>query len=374
VKDEVAILGTGLAALSCAALLVRHGARVVLTESDHDGGGPRPLVLSESAVDLIRDVHETPVNGWRLDRREVRWGQRARSVTVDAPALVVDGAALNRQLAARVTRSGNTVRIDSTGELERPHAGRWSVCSITLDGGTSLSAGRRHVISGEAPLTSRADPRTALVRSGPTSWVHLAPVGPRTAVVQAMVPGPVADPASVLEAQVGETGLADMIERAPPVAVAVPAAPRLQSPLRDDWWLSVGNAAARLDPLSGSGVLHALRTAVLGAAVIDAVDRGMSRRETGGHFANRIHQSFRDHLSRLLTLYSRASFEHTWQDELDTTALALRALGVAGADPQAAFRLTGVRLERLHTTRWNSERPTRRPSAVQDVTSSVPSQ
>jgi len=53
-----------------------------------------------------------------------------------------------------------------------------------------------------------------------------------------------------------------------------PASPRMVSPLGGDGWIACGSAAMGFDPLCGDGTAHAVREAILAAAVIRASRNG----------------------------------------------------------------------------------------------------
>jgi len=114
---------------------------------------------------------------------------------------------------------------------------------------------------------------TCSMATGRQAWTFLAPIGPRRALVQAMVPGPVHDPVRLLGRLLHETGLDAQLAGAPATATVVPAAPRLLAPPCGPGWFAVGAAAVQFDPLSGSGTAQAVRTAILAAAAIEAIER-----------------------------------------------------------------------------------------------------
>jgi len=117
---------------------------------------------------------------------------------------------------------------------------------------------------------------TCSMATGRQAWTFLAPIGPRRALVQAMVPGPVHDPVRLLGDLLHETGLDAQLAGAPATTTVVPAAPRLLAPPCGPGWFAVGAAAVQFDPLSGSGTAQAVRTAILATAAIDAIERGGS--------------------------------------------------------------------------------------------------
>ena len=337
---EVRIAGRGLAALACALLVARQGRTVRIGGTESTGA--RPLVLPQTAVELLVDVWGADAGlldaGWPVQRRWVRWGAAAPE-QVSARGVTLDGTALNRRLAAHP--SGNhadQVRFDDGAP------GSWLVTAVPpTDVARFVTAGRRRMITAEAPLAATADPHTCSMATGRQAWTFVAPIGPRRALVQAMVPGPVHDPIRLLGRLLHETGLDAQLAGSPATATVVPAAPRLLAAPCGPGWLAVGTAAVQFDPLSGSGTAQAVRTAILAAAAIDAIERGGSAQRVREHYTARLRMAYTDHLRRCLSLYRSAFSGATWQDELDATALTLRT--TAAHTPRMDFMLAGLRLE-----------------------------
>ncbi|MBT2412048.1 hypothetical protein J7I94_15970 [Streptomyces sp. ISL-12] len=326
----VAIAGSGLAELTCAWLLAGRGHRV-RPAADAPAAGARPLLLTGPTLELLGSLwgdgllHGT----WRLDHRQVRWGTGERPTRFAQPARVVDGAVL----AARMRERLATALGPSAGTA------RWVVTARSPDGpGSRLTAGRRHLLAGTAPLRSGTDERTALLDTTALGWLQLTPLGAGRCLVQAMVPGPAEDPTALLTRLLAASGLGRVLRHAPRAAAAVPAAPRLHhtpalSPgdLTPAGRITVGAGAIRFDPLSGTGTAQALRTAVLAAAVIDADAGGAPVAPLCRHLTDRLRAAFAEHLATCAALYGSALTSVAWQDELDAARLGSPAPGRAVA-------------------------------------------
>ncbi|MGW6917592.1 hypothetical protein ACWGB8_27740 [Kitasatospora sp. NPDC054939] len=155
-------------------------------------------------------------------------------------------------------------------------------------------------------------------------WLQLTPLGSGDCLVQAMVPGPAAEPVALLSRLLAESGLAAMLDRPPCSAVAIAAAPRLHAcpavaPTDRIPYgrLTVGAGAIRYDPLSGMGTAQALRTAILAAAVIDADAAGTPADALCAHYTRRLRAAYAEHLHTCAELYAGAFDTAAWQDELD---------------------------------------------------------
>lgn len=352
--SEVLVTGRGLAALTCALLLARQGrcVRILGTETT----ATRWLVLPEAVTGLLREVWDTDAAGldagWQLERRRVRWGDPGPQ-NVAAPSRTLDGTVLNQRLAAHLAATHrDQVHFDDTmppSNVPVPSAdaigGRWLIAAAPVPAAARFgTVGRRRIITAEARLSPACDSSACLLETGGKGWVHLAPVGTRSALVQAMVPGPVDNPLRLVCQLLEETGLGRWLAEPPGHASVVGAAPGLLAPPCGPGWFAVGGAAVRFDPLSGSGTAQAVRTAILAAAAIDAIERGHSAEDVRTHYAARLQTAFIEHLQSCLKLYEATFPGAAWRDETDATAAALKAS--AGRAPRMDFMLSGYRLQR----------------------------
>ncbi|QFQ97567.1 hypothetical protein F9278_16600 [Streptomyces phaeolivaceus] len=332
----VAIAGSGLAELTCARLLLARGHRV---RPAPPPAGPafRPLLLTGPALDLLGSLwgDELPRGGWWLTHRQVRWGAGERSPRFPQRAYAVDGAALAARMRELLDLGDG--RAEPPGSGEPPE---WTVtadaASGAVPGGSVLrQCGRRTLLAGTAPLRRGGDRTTARLDCTELGWLQLTPLGGDHCLVQAMVPGPAADPAGLLARVLAESPLAALLSRPPRTAVAPAAAPRVHlapavppgAPRAGGGRLVVGAGALRQDPLSGTGTAQALRTAILAAAVIDAAARGVPVDALCAHYTTRLRVAHHDHLRTCLRLYESAFTADVWQDEIDTTRSTLRGRG-----------------------------------------------
>ncbi|MGK5693476.1 FAD-dependent oxidoreductase [Streptomyces sp. URMC 128] len=355
---KVAIAGSGLAELTCAWLLAARGHRVRLRPSP--AGGPRPLLLGDDTLALlhalwdIKAAHGPTADSHRLTHRHARWTPDSDAdPPLPQPATVVDGAQLARRLLARLThRYPDAVpkELDPAQPPDRPArpdarvppepqspfllhdapvppdatVPQWTVTATPPDRISAYrTAGRRHLLAGEAPCAAGQDDTTARLECTDYAWLHLTPLGDGRALLQAMVPGPVEHPAQHLSSLLAHSPFAARLAQPPTTAIALPAAPRLhRAPAtppacRTPGLLLVGAGAIRYDPLSGTGTAQALRTAILAAAVVDSAAVGTPADRLCAHYAARLRTAFRDHLATCARFYPQAFPTPVWQHELD---------------------------------------------------------
>ncbi|MCK9879029.1 hypothetical protein MXD59_25275 [Frankia sp. Ag45/Mut15] len=377
---DAVVAGAGLAGLTCAYLLAGQDRRVLVTGWEPGRAAPpaRWLVLNELTTALLREIWDGGDDlfdgAWPIRRRHVHWGDSRTDQPLEQPALAVDGTQLAQRLGVRLTEvHPDLVRFTAadtvppvTGWLVaagHPTTGQTGVAGQAgvagAAGARPIDIGRRTMISAQVRLAA-AESITGshLVTTGP-AWIFLAPVGPGRALVQAMVPGPVADPVPLLRRLLADTELGHRLAAAPTAAVVVPAAPRLRRPLCGPGWFSVGDGAVRFDPLCGSGSTQAIRTAVLTAAAIDAIDRGVDEHDVRAHVTDRVLTAFAEHVRTCLGLYMSALASDdpggtgtarvdrrvgldplAWRDEIDLMAAGLRRFGPATGS-SSRFTLTG---------------------------------
>ena len=127
-----------------------------------------------------------------------------------------------------------------------------------------------------------------------------------------------------------------------------PAYPRVAWPLAGKDWIACGTAAMAFDPLCGDGTGHAIREAILAAAVVRAAAAGGDIAELVKHFQMRLVAGFKRHLSVCAEFYESGGFGPWWKAELQSVRE-----GLAWCDRQLTnagdfhYRLRGFELERV---------------------------
>jgi hypothetical protein len=323
---------------------------------DDDSSSP-PLVLNEGTVDLLNHLcgrFPLLAHAHRLRRRIVCWGA-GPSAAIAEPAVSVSGAQFREALLAiamaRLNASCRTERAPSAAPARSRSEKGWTLCTTAApapDGSRIERFGTRVMLLAEVELSDAADADSCWIEAGTEGWVFLAPLGTRRAVVQAALPeAPDGDPAAVL-AEI----IATMPHVAPMITEFASAvrlhriAPAVRHPLVRDNWLALGGNAIALDPICGDGTGQALRSGLLAAAVVTAVEEGGDRTALVGHFERRLRRSFGAHLAACVRFYQPTIFGRRWQHEIAAAEAAAAAFSRAATAP-LEFGLQNFRLVSL---------------------------
>ena len=294
---NIFISGDGVAACCCAYLLKKAGVKVAVRRSDR----PRlpAILLSESALILMKGVFgELSFGQWhRIRRRMVAWGPDAKAVAVDHSALVVSEQSL-------LTALWSTVDLDEGGDAD------WTIfASRPLPPSTSdRPFGTRTASVVPVTLAQGTDPSSCWIESLDQGWLFLIPNAAGSALVLAVGDSPVSllHQSRIIAGQVAERG---------EPAGEFPAHPRILSSLCGDRWLACGTAAMAFDPLCGDGTSHAIREAILAAAIIQAAACGENLDELRSHYATRLLAGFGRHLALCSQFYKSGNRGPWWDGE-----------------------------------------------------------
>jgi len=101
-----------------------------------------------------------------------------------------------------------------------------------------------------------------------------------------------------------------------------PSAPSIIAPLAGQCvdgsgWLACGTAAMGFDPICGDGTAHAVREAILAAAVVGAAAKGEKTGQLLAHYSSRLLAGFDRHLRLCGNFYSSGYGGAWWDSELN---------------------------------------------------------
>jgi 2-polyprenyl-6-methoxyphenol hydroxylase-like FAD-dependent oxidoreductase len=349
---SVEILGAGAAAMAAARVLAHHAIPAsIFTAAMRPG--PQ-LLLNQATLQLIEDLFGCNMallrQGTVIRGRLVRWDAAAADPElVLSPGLSVSSTGLYQVLLKALRSRAAKGLIRFTKEPLSSTKAAWTVDARgrNVSPRQALPIGKRIAISCNVRLSAEADPSLCAIEAVKHGWLFLLPCDDKRAVVQAFVPSP---------SECGGQGvpLADSrlvgrliaaIEGEPSV---LPCAPQLRPKLAAPAWLAAGDAALCFDPLCGDGVGQGLRSGLLAAAVIAAIERGREPQHAClSHYEYRLRRAMLAHLRAAVMFYQSASPD-VWRDEIASANQAIGRIAygeLAGGSPGGVkYRLEGLSL------------------------------
>jgi hypothetical protein len=196
--------------------------------------------------------------------------------------------------------------------------------------------GSRMASVASVTLQDVRDAETCWIESVEGGWLFLIPNGSGTAFLLS-----VGGPELLSESRIVIQQIADGGES----AKAFPAYPRVLSPLCGDEWLACGTAAMAFDPLCGDGTSHAIREAILAAAVIQAAANGERLEEVFSHYETRLLAGFGRHLALCSQFYKTGHNGPWWETELRSLEAGMAWCGEQlGTRREFRYQLSGFEL------------------------------
>lgn len=305
-RVDVAVVGGGPAGSVVARLLALAGCRVALLERSRFDvprvgeslpPGVQPLLTRLGLWPAFLALAPLPSYGTRSAWGTADPDEHCHVMTPYLTGWHVDRLVFDRMLADAAVEAGAELRLGArvASCARSGQDGASALLEVTGNGGGSLAAGLVIDASGRAGVVARrfgarrvvfdhlvgiathfADVRAAercctLVETTADGWWYSAPVAHDRLVATLMTDGDLA--------RIGELAVApawhDALRRAPLTWARLEGATRswgprtfsamsqrlLRDPADPTRWIAVGDAALAVDPISGSGVVRALRTA-----------------------------------------------------------------------------------------------------------------
>ena len=343
----VEIQGGGVAAACCAYRLAapQYDVRIQRVER------PRlpAILLSGAALALLRDVFDKPDllrDAPRIRRRVVAWCPDRPPIELPHSAVVVSEESLLAGLRRETTFT------------ETQEAPCWTVFagSHTPESARVRRFGTCVATATSVRLKQGALAETCWMEALPSGWLFLVTTAPDAGWLLSV--GGSADEqlgcSRVIVNQISATGAKDR---------EFPCSPKIVWPLAGSGWLACGTAAMAFDPICGDGTAHAVREAILAAAVIDAAFRGADVGELIVHYRSRLIAGFARHLHACREFYRNGFGGPWWTAEIEALEEGL-AWCAEQTIPVFRYCLQDFRLETLE----RGSRPLSPSSALPDHT------
>ena len=102
------------------------------------------------------------------------------------------------------------------------------------------------------------------------------------------------------------------------------------------------------DPICGDGTAHAVREAILAAAVIRSIAAGQSAQDLFAHYQSRLTAGFQRHLENCVSFYRTGGSSPWWSAELQGVERGIAWCAERMTQfPAFRYRLNGYRLEEV---------------------------
>lgn len=328
---HVLIRGDGVAARTCAHLLNSAGCSVSM-EPGRRSRLPA-IMLTDSTLALIRDVFGSSnlfSGAHQIHRRMVVWGHEQRPLVFGHSAIVVSEEELLTGLGTSPSES-NRCNHD------------WTICSTQPLPFPAVEQrfGSRRAVAARVAIRDDAPSGTCITESLEFGWLFLIPSAGDSGWLLSTGAAP-------------EEALAQSRWIAQHVAGVVEqtgeffTAPRIVDPLYGAQWIACGTAAIGFDPLCGDGTAHAIREAVLAAAVIRRVSDGANADDLLDLYASRLIAGFRRHLIQCHNFYRTGHSGAWWTQELNSLEQGLEwCTQKLSPSRPLQYRLNGFELEAI---------------------------
>ncbi len=350
------VVGSGVAALSCARLFIREGWRVKLSLPDHTTAPT--LLMTSVASRLLRDIwcgHDDLTSASHsISGRRVLWEDRRPADVAQSGTVVASAVLSARMLAILREECPNSLEIETMPAEPSMTASDAGVDWIVDAGGRStrwclghtqrsrITAGRRRVLATAVELKPQTNVSLCYTEAVADGWLFLMPTGSGRGVLQGMVPSAPAHARKQLQRLLGQSSLiAAAVCRLEETVTMFDAFPQLTLPMSGDKWIAVGESAVAFDPLAGDGVSNAMRGVILAVAALNGVSDGLPIAATQDHYRRRLSDVFSSHVRSCIQHYQGPFPSDEWSREIETMR-SQRTIRAGRGD--YAFGLDGFRL------------------------------
>jgi flavin-dependent dehydrogenase len=334
---DVAIVGSGPAGATLAALLAGRGLRVAVIGAPAMSAVRRAETLSRGALGLLGHVGlgsiltAAAIESPRI--RRICW-RSDDAETVEAHGVLVDRNRFDRALLAAAVERG-AIAFEGWAATHEPHAATWRIAVRSAEGHSVVVApllvdasgrrgfGKRSLVRGAATVAVvgrwRGSADAERVAAGPQGWGWLAPVGTDVSEVTLFVApealrgarGDVALCYARLTRSLELVGDASTWSE-PQLVRAYDATPRVDQISFMTRFLRLGDAAMTIDPIASAGCQLAIQGAVSAlGAILTLLDEPANELIVGEYWRQEIERRWRRHSVWAATLHlaARARFD-----------------------------------------------------------------
>ncbi len=325
------VKGSGLAACCCLRLLREGG--VAATVQHALRPGVPVILLSAQTCRLFSGLFDDPGlfdSCHTIRRRIVAWGAGAEPRELPHFARAVPESDLLDRLWAAMPEAAFEARAE---------VARWSVVSMPDEATRAIEQhfGTRCAHAVPVVLAPSAHEDACWVESVPAGWLFLTAAPGRRAWLLAV--------GADLDSVFAQSSLvAGQIAEFAGTASAFPSYPRILSRLHGEDWLACGTAAMRFDPICGEGSAHALREAILAAAVVRRLAGGDDPSGPLEHYSSRLYAGFLRHIEASRAYYETGGDSAWWKGELESLHRAAAWTGAQLAQTPPRYALRGLDL------------------------------
>jgi hypothetical protein len=313
-----AIQGSGVGAAAAAAVLLGAGWRVLMSSNTKNANTrPHWILLNVQTLELLHSVFGTSL---KLPVRGDLWGRLVLAQPgLPGRLLAARSAVLRADELEEALVSSLCLRYASGlswADAERPGS-NFDVRTVPWGGARVVTSGSRQAWQLGVELTAWFD--HSVFETVPRGWLYLSPIHGRKGVLHCVTCEGDSDSVHAMLAESREIGprIGSIENCYGPFA----ASAEFAYPEQASATLPCSQGIFRWDPICGDGTGASIRSALLAAAGVKAIQAGADISAVRDHVITRSAVAFGSHVATCENLYESSNFDRSWHFDLQ----ALRA-------------------------------------------------